>query len=63
MLTRVLVALAIAASSLIVMPGAAQADEYAACMLRNGYFLTTLNDTDPPVWICPEPATYADCVG
>lgn len=61
MLTRVLIALAIASSSVVILPEAAKTDEYETCMLRNGCFLPILDNE--AVWTCSDVNAYADCVG
>lgn len=60
MLKKTLLAAALLASSLLTV-APASADDYEQCMLHNGCFFVT-SDNSPGYWVCPEPPIYMECV-
>lgn len=62
MLKKFMLAATLIGSALVPAAPVA-ADDYEACMLRNGCFFYTPSDGSPGYWVCPNPPEYMDCVG
>ncbi|MDO9588989.1 MAG: hypothetical protein Q8R45_12105 [Brevundimonas sp.] len=62
MLKKFMLAATVMAAILAPVAPAA-ADDYEACMLRNGCFFYTPSDSSPGYWVCPNPPEQMECVG
>lgn len=59
MIKKMMIAAALAASTLVAVPTAASAN---ACMLDNGCFFVSGGGAYPGYWVCSDPAIYMLCL-